>query len=246
MHATTRLARTRFVQHSVRLVFGVLSAAGIAAGPSYGAFGPKTLEVEVQHREDPLAIIRVTVAGKDILCGLQTTALERQPVVAFQAGDDWLRNTTIYLLNRTNKPIVFAQIVVDFPETDDGSAARPQWGSRITMGLLPAAVAYSGSTGKPLYQDPEQKPLLLGPGETRPVSLGGYIERIQGDVENCMPFDQVTRVLVRRSWVVFEDLMEWDGQYSAWEPANLGRWKKLAPGFFPGRPFWPPKPRQEQ
>lgn len=105
------------------IAFGLLVVA--AVWPNLGvvaAFAAeKVIEVEPQHRNDAVAITKVTLGSAEVQCGLVLSPAEIQPVTPIQAGDDWLQNVTIYLLNRTNKTIVEGQIVLVFPETGDGS-----------------------------------------------------------------------------------------------------------------------------
>ncbi|HEY3826339.1 MAG TPA: hypothetical protein VGL82_17360, partial [Bryobacteraceae bacterium] len=62
----------------------------------------------------------VSAASRSPSRGLRQTLTTLQPIVPFEWNEDWLQNTTLYLLNRTNKTIVFGQIGLWFPETGDG------------------------------------------------------------------------------------------------------------------------------
>jgi hypothetical protein len=166
---------------------------------------------------------------------------EVQPVSPFQAGDDWLANTVVTLLNRTSKTVVAGQLILVFPETGDGSIQKPLRVYNISLGRLPASVAFSGSTGKPISQPPAAQPLSFAPGQTLAIHIGDSIAGIVASVAHDMPFPSVTKCIIRRGAFFFDDGMRWYGTgYSVPDPDNAGKFKPMDRRYFPGIPSWPP------
>lgn len=200
----------------------------------------KVIEVEPQHANDAVAITKVTLGNAEVQCGLVLSPTELQPVKPIQAGDDWLQNVTIYLLNRTDKTVVEGQIVLSFPETGDGGSGNPVREFHITFGRLPAAAAYSGRTGQAIVEPPSVQPISFAPGQTLQVRLGDYIDNIKASLDN-LAFTAVTKCVIRRGAFFFGDGMRWfAGGYHVPDPQHPGKFKELDGRYFPGTPTWPP------
>ncbi|MGA2274993.1 MAG: hypothetical protein ABSH00_15665 [Bryobacteraceae bacterium] len=230
--------------------FGLLVGAAAWANPSVASAlaAEKVIEVESQHGSDAVMVTKVTFGNSEVQCGLIVSPTEVQPVTPIEAGDDWLQNLTIYLLNRTNKTIVFGQIALAFPETGDGSPQHPQAVYILTLGRLPESVAFSG-TGQPLRQDPGRQPIWFARGQTLRIRVGDYTEQIRTYVDGVRAsgtpsFTALTKCIIRRSSFVFDDGMRWDGEYSLPDPEHRGKWKRIEGDYFPHDgdryPPWPP------
>lgn len=233
------MARTLRSYPAPKLLSRCAVALAILLGGTAWA-GDKLIQVDGQHRHDAVVITKVTYGNSEVDCGLVVSSTALQPVIPFQAGDDWLQDVTVYLLNRTDKMIVFAQTTLAFPETGDGSFQRPMRVYNVTLGRLPPNAAFSGRTGQPLPQNPNLQAIAFAPGEVLPVHLGDYINQIRTSADN-VPFTALTKLTVRRSFFVFEDGMRWNGgAYSVPDPERPGKWKPLDAAYFPGTPVWPP------
>jgi hypothetical protein len=248
--STKSFRKTRLSELCIsRIGFALLLAA--ARWPAAGAtsasaaqiqqvMGEKLVEVESHHRDDAVAITKVTVGDRELECGLIVSRSEVQPVTPFLAADDWLQTMTIYLYNRTNKTIVAGQIVLGFPETGDGHT-QPQRVYLIDLGRVPEAAAFSGRTGQPIALDPRLKPISFLPGQTLLIHVGDYIDRIRDDVQDLIPLTMITKCAIRRSHFFFDDAMRWDiGGFAVPDPEHPGRFKRLDGNYFPGRKTWPP------
>jgi len=202
----------------------------------------RTVEVETQHNSDAVAITRVTLGDAVLQCGVPDGPASQQPVTPVAAGPGWLSQLTIYLLNRTNKTIVYGSIELWFPETGDGrSPQTPSIVVPITFGIMPPAVAFTGS-GQPLRQ--ENAALVnLAPGQTMAVAVG---PKTFSDIQRNLAArvadpGAITNVVVRRGTFLFSDNMKWNRSYWVPDPQNPGRWLPVADRrFFPGTPVWPP------
>jgi hypothetical protein len=203
----------------------------------------KLVTVETPHRSDPISISRVTVNGTDVSCGLLTASdgyppIVAQPVKPFVAGPDWIQNTAIYVLNRTNKNLAWFQFALVFPETGDGSMQKPLNEFNLTQGRIPAVAAFNGA-GKPLTQANLAKALVFPAGQTLAVNLGDYADAIKATIINVSSAS-VTKMTIRLKSVFFDDGMKWDGSYAIPDPQNAGKFLRQAPMYFPGTPTWPP------
>jgi hypothetical protein len=231
------LRRQRRSKPASVLIFALLTLAH--SGRLFALTADKAIEVERQHRDEPVLINKVTVGATDVQCGMVTSVGDFQPIVPFVAGEDWLSRTSISLLNRTDKAIAFGQVSLVFPETGDGSLQKPLAAYTITFGRIPAVVAFSGK-GRPLTQPSDLSPISFAPGQTLTINVGDYIDLIKGSVVS-MPFAALTKVKIQRSVFIFEDGMKWDGGYSVADAEHPGKWKPVEGRYFPGHPSWPPK-----
>jgi hypothetical protein len=191
---------------------------------------------EIQNVWDAVRITGVSVGTQQIHAGLSGAHGEIKQGTPFQADEDWLKNVSISLTNRTDKPIVCAQLRLWFPDTGDGTAARPMTHYAITVGQRPESSLYHAD-GSIIPSDPTKKALLLAPGEALVIHVGDYIQSIQSTIESLgnMPFSQVTRVNIEPTDFYFSDGMRWVGHfYYTPDPEHPGKYTKLADTYFRG------------
>lgn len=227
---------------------GFVGAASIvlflAASPLNAAMAPRSVEIDPQHRTDAVTITEVDVGTVSVQSGIVIGRGEVQPVTPFQADDDWLNNTSIVLLNRTNKTIVWGQITLAFPETGAGTAGDPQRVAKITVGQLPPTAVVTRA-GQPVAQLPTTRPPLnFGPGQRMTLRLSDYKDQIATALESIKPAGTLTKCRIHLTAFFFEDGLRWDGSYSVPDPERPGKYKQMNGGYFPGTPVWPPKPEQ--
>ena len=179
---------------------------------------------------------QVTVGNTEAPCYWSLCASGKyEPPAAFQAGDDWLKDLTVTLLNRTNKKIVYALIGLGFPQT------QPERAENISLGRIPDNAAFDRQ-GRPLRQEGRQ-PLSLGPGQTLVLNVRDHIGEIEGTLGPALSLP-VTKVTIHLIGCNFEDGMHWNpGSYSVPDPDHPGQWKRMAArSYCPGDRFanWPP------
>ena len=214
-------------------MLGVLVATALAQL----APGEKLLHVNAANRiPDAVMVTNVSVAGKTIECGLWVKwPAVMQPVTPFQAGDDWLRQTTITLFNRTNKTIVYGSVLLQFLDTGDCKSV-PCSTAEIEFGQPPTVDCYDGRTGKPYKPNhPEMPPLAWKPLHALVVRIGDHMDDIErSTLIDRMPVTGVTRVNLFRGPFFFNDGMQWNGTFSVPDPERPGKFKELPFGYFPG------------
>jgi hypothetical protein len=215
---------------------GWSSGRGVSAATPAKSLGTKAVDVDHQYRLDAVTISKVTIADQPIQPGLSSGAREDEAGTPFQANEDWLKNMSISLTNRTDEAIVCAQIQLWFPDTGDGGPGRPVTVYTITVGKRPEWSTYF-KDGSKLQPDPNKKPLLLAAGQTLTIPIADYIDQIQSSVEENISFSKVTRVNIRRFKFYFVGGMTWDDTgFSVPDNAHRGKYTKLAPTYFPGHP----------
>ena len=217
----------------------VLSATSAAA-----ATVSRSIEVDPQHRSDAVLITEVDVGPSSIQCGIVIGPREVQPVTPFPADDDWLKDTRIVLLNRTNKTIAFGQVTLAFPETGTGATASPQKVFTIHLGRLPANVVAVRQGGQPAPQSaPLHSSLSFGPGERITLRLADYTDQLRAAMDG-IPLTALTKCRIHLGSFIFDDGLRWDGTYSLPDPDHPGKFKAMDGRYFPGTPTWPPKAQQ--
>jgi len=248
--------RTLLVTTAVALIFSGWLGWRIlpVAAASGKSLGTKFVDVDaLTTRFDPVRITKVTVEGQEIQPGRSSGAREDAPGMPFQADEDWLKNMSIFIKNRTDKEIVCAEVELVFPDTGDGTEARPVTAYTISVGQRPewSRFVFDGTREelrqldqkKPLDAarmklmplDPSKKPLSLAPGKTMEIRVADYIGEIQSRVEESLSFSQITRVDIERRTFYFENGMRWNaGTYAVPLANHPGYYTNLASGYFPG------------
>lgn len=248
----TKFAASLFAALGCVLVSSVWFAqrAQTTAEAAPPTLGDKIVDLDAQLRSEPVIYTKVTFGNQEIQPGIFTGPGDREiyPGTPFQADENWLKNLSISLLNRTNKEIVRAELDIDFPDIGDGSASRPMVVYRLRLGQRPEIDSFT-SRGQKLPPEPGKQPLSFVSGQTLILYLADYADEIQACAEGgCggigIPFAQVTRIAVRRSQFYFADGMSWN--VSGWgipDPQRPGQFKYMQRGrYFPGNPSqnWPP------
>ncbi len=209
----------------------------IVAALAQLAPGEKLLRMmEADRIPDAVMTTNVSVAGRTIECGLWIKPhAVLQPVAPFQAGDDWLRQTTVTVFNRTNKTIVYGSLIMHFPDTGDCRTA-PCAGATIEFGQIPVVDAYDARTGKPYKPNhPEMAPLDWKPLQPLVVRIGDHMDDIERSyLSKLMPVTEVTQVNLSRGVIFFNDGMKWNGTFSLPDREHPGKFKELPYRYFPG------------
>ncbi len=206
--------------------------------------GKRVSVMDVSQITDAVMISNVSVAGKTVECGLFIEPpIVIQPVTPFEAAGDWLRQTTISLINRTSKTIVFAEINLHFLDTGD-CRTLPCVGVQLRLGRTPAVDAYDGRTGRPLRPETPDRPTLdWKPEQTIVVHVSDYLPEIEEDLADFLPVMSVRNVNVYRGVFYFDDGIQWSlARYSVPDPEHPGKFKELPADYFPGKRGrnWPP------
>jgi len=219
----------------VTAVFVALACSLVLSGwpATPGTLGTKTVDIDRQYSLDAVTIAKVTVAGQQIQPGISGVRQEESGT-PFQADEDWLKNMSISLLNRTDKVIVCAQVQFAFPDTGDGSPAQPITTYTITVGQRPESSLHYAD-GSRIPPNASKKALLLAPGQTLVIPVTDSIDAIQSRIEETTLFSKVTRVNIRRYMLYFVDGMRWDSSgYQVPDSDHPGHYTRLAPTYFPG------------
>jgi hypothetical protein len=210
----------------------------IAAAPARAAQAERQIDCGVPVSNYAVVVVKVTLGDTVVPCYGEHGPPNRmgpfQPAPPFQADDDWLRNVTIYLFNRTNKNIVWAQLRMGFPQTGDGlTTATAQRTFSMALGRRPAVANLDPHTGQPM--PPEGTPLSFAAGQTLPIRLGDYSDEIRNHIRDVLPAP-VTKITFSWGFFIFEDGMSWSptAQFGVPDPDRPGYWKSMPFDYFPG------------
>ncbi len=188
----------------------------------------------------PVWITKVEI-GNQFLLNIQDTYNSPLPgeIVrgqSFIAGNDWLKNMNIYVINRAELPVAWLSIALKFPQTGNGSRSQPVWIYNIQMGRMPDVDAVSGRTGKPFPPDLlGSKFLGLQPGGGLTIHVADYMDKIEAYLKTAMPASAVSQVDVWVDVCLFETGLRFSGgAFSRPDPEHPGQWI-----YFPTRQFFP-------
>lgn len=141
----------------------------------------KVVEKHFALQTDPIEVIQPKIKTKAVKLG-----------EAFEGESDWLEYTTFKIKNKSDRPITFFHIELDFPETKaTGSIMMHQ----LLVGQRPD---FKSSLNNPS--------LYLKPGETIEISLKSEHNEIKRLIEIKYPsVENINKLVVRTGDVMFED-----------------------------------------
>jgi hypothetical protein len=212
----------------------------------------RTVYIGRQTRMYPVTVERVTVGDQVIQTGVMGGPRVLRSGTPFQANNDWLKNMSIVLKNRTDKNIDWAQIYVSVPDAAEG-LTKTLANYQIQLGKIPANDFFTHRDGTLSPHESGGSPLSFAPGQTLVIKLADHFDELQSSVEAFMPLEQVTQISIEPHYFFFKDGMRWDGAQIAFgipDPNQPGKFTNMDRGkYFPGDPFqnWPPAdaPSQE-
>ena len=237
---TTTLAGLACLLSSTWLCSRIAPAA--AANPQQET--DRMVYINPQNSMQPVSIEKVTVGELVIQLGVKEIGWrDEQRGIPFQANDDWLKNMSIVVKNRTDEAIVWAGFKLYFPDSGDGRSS-PVMVRTITLGQVPEIDSFT-SHGEKIPSEPSKRALLLAPGQTLVIQLSDYIDEVQSFVEGTLSWSQVKKVWIAPARFFFVDGMRWDSLYGFGvpDPNRPGQFTNLDRGhYFPGNPSqnWPP------
>jgi hypothetical protein len=157
---------------------------------------------KLTYRNEPLELLEIKLSEKPI-------KLEEKAV----AEGDWLKKLSLKLKNSSAKTIVFAEIALDFPETE---TARGVMSYRLRLGNNPAS------------QNNFRAPLRLGPRETVTVSVEGEYEKLKQFLGDAHPVTAINDATVGLVFVAFDDGTGWsEGETVKPDPNNPRRYVNI-------------------
>jgi hypothetical protein len=213
-----------------------------AANPSQDI--DRRVYISPQTSMDPVSIEKITVGDHLIHAGVKAVGWrDEQSGTPFQANDDWLKDMSIVVKNRTDKVIVWAGITFYFPDTGDGHST-PVTMHSITLGQMPEIDSFS-NRGQKYPPETDKQPLFLAPGQTLVIRVADHVDAMQSFVEERFAWSQVTRVWIAPFRFFFADGMRWDNLsgFGVPDPNHPGQFTNMDRGrYFPGNPSqnWPP------
>lgn len=133
---------------------------------------------------------------------------------SFDAEPDWVKNLSFKLESISDKPIIFLQVNVNFPET------------RLTGNLMSYGISFGQRPDSKFKQ--HNKPMRLMPSETLEISLENEKDRIYKFVNERQPIESIQKVELEIGFVIFEDKTAWTaGTFLRQDPNNPDRYKPI-------------------
>lgn len=182
---------------------------------AFAAPGAKSVHLEIYTDPDPVRIVRVLYKDQDVTPRGIYHSWDGMP---FQGDDDWLKDITVVLRNTSNRVIVAASIMIDFPETGKGVPGSPVLAEVLPMGRWPDHALYRPDGGK---IDPGPiEPLTWKPGQTLEFPIAPVYERALATIRSKTPLTNVTTCWVRLGSFYFPDATRW-AAHRFYKPADV-------------------------
>jgi hypothetical protein len=195
----------------------------------------KTVIVDPPHRNDPIEVVKVLIAGKAAVAGEPSTddlrwwpdggympRHEARVAYRLPADDTWLGTLSFVLRNRTAQKIASLDIMVLLPQE------RMKTASEFSFGQLPTAVAYSAD-GKPIVQTRE--PIAFRPCGEMTFALAD--DQVGLSRLNAQPLPAASQVLVLFRVCLEEGLSWMEYAYLRHDPERPGQWVPTTSPYFP-------------
>lgn len=191
----------------------VLTAISIVAGYLIGLSVENSI-VNVQAQSEKKTIkLANTIKPQLKITEVKVKQKDRKFNESFDAESDWVKNLSFKLESISDKPIVYLQANVNFPET------------RLTGELMSYTVIFGQLPGSEIKN---RKPMLLMPGEFLEVSLDKEKDRLYKFVNERQPIESIQKVELEIGFIVFEDKTAWSaGSFTRQDPDNPNRYKPI-------------------
>jgi hypothetical protein len=167
----------------------------------------KTVHLFPTNPHDAVAIVRVMKGNTEI-----------QPSVAFEAGDDWLKEISVVVRNVSPSKIVYVSIDAHLPESGAGTQDSPRVAAGNSVGQKPEHAMYSALTGQRRHEAPRDS-INLEPGKELvvPIVSQSDYDNIRSLIQARQPLADVRKCEVWVTTVFFADGTKWaSGAY--WRP----------------------------
>ena len=180
---------------------------------------PKFVEIQPDIPCEAARVVKVTVGTQDVTPGFRRPH-HGPSGPPFQAGDDWLKDMTFTIRNRSTRTLVELAWAASFPETEATGYVITQ---HFDLGRVPENAAYTRE-GNKLIQGSRQS-LDLHPGQEIMISLMPYADDIRKLLEQRQPFSTIHTCFISVHAGYFADGMQWVlADYNVPDPSH--------PGFF--------------
>ena len=184
----------------------------------------KYVDIEPNWPPEAARVVKVTVGKRVVTPGFFNRKLPPSGV-PFQAGDEWLKELTFTIKNRSSKTLVTLYMDVAFPETIEQFGYEV--GQPIKFGRRPEL------DGWPRDEDSNQ-PLDFRPGQEIVISFAPYADQIRKQIEERQPFSTITRCFINVHTGYFADGMVWIlSHYDVPDPGHPGKWKSVDVSEYP-------------
>jgi hypothetical protein len=180
----------------------------------------KTIHLWPSHKNAPVEVVKVMKGTTEI-----------QPDVAFEAGDDWLKEISVSLRNVSPSKIVFVSVDAHLPETGEGTQKNPTVAAGNSVGQEPEQAMYSALTGQRRHEAAGE-PINLEPGSELVIPIIGErdYEGIKSLIEAKHAVSGVRKCEIWVTTVYFADGTKWAaGIY--WRPDERQTGKYLRMRF---------------
>jgi hypothetical protein len=189
--------------------------------------GKKYVDVEQDSPRFAARVVKVTVGNQIVIPG-EFRPHKGPSGVPFQAGDDWLKELTFTIKNRSSKTFVWLHFGVAFPDTlaacSESITGECQTGWSMELGRIPENAAYTPE-GKKLNQGSRQ-PIDFRPGQEMEISLAPYADELRRRIEERQPFSTISRCFINVNLGYFEDGMMWSlADYNVPDPSHYPWYK---------------------
>lgn len=195
-----------------RYAFAFVCVCVAAFGVAGGAFTSRLVQSSQEGRIR--SVVKKFTAPNDPLA--ITVEWNHRPMNfgdKIDGDDDWLRTISLKFKNVSAKPIVFATIDFDFPET---TSSGPIMSYQIHLGQRPG---FPSAGGDPLY---------LRPNETYELQLSTQYDFVERFVKHRHQMSDIHRATIGTRLVIYEDMTGWSlGDAIRVDPANPKRYIPL-------------------
>ena len=188
------------------IVFGCLIGVGI------NRWTPDA-QAQQENSQDGSKIVKLSYSRKPIIKISQLKVGEKTKNLgeSFDEDENWLKNLSFKLENKSGKRIVYLQVNVNFPET------------RATGNLMSFPIVFGQFPGIPNHS--KNPPFLLNPDNSIEVELSKDYDELAKFINGRSPIKSMRKVELEIGFVIFDDKTAWSaGAYSRQDPNNPKRY----------------------
>jgi hypothetical protein len=190
-----------------------LFAGAVVLGYSIGlGINGWTLDVQAgqETKQDNEKVVKLAYSHKPIIKISEPKVSEKAVKFgeSFDEDENWLKNLSFKLENKSGKPIIYMELSVNFPET------------RATGNMMSYGVTVGQRPGLEIHRNKTQ--LLWKPNDNLGVSLKNEYGKLTKFINGRQSINSIKKVELEIGLIVFEDKTAWAGEFMKEDPNKPG------------------------
>lgn len=148
--------------------------------------------------------------------------------------DHWLRHLKLIMRNVSSKTIVYAYVMINYPETGRSTPLSPTFATPLSLGKVPDVALYrpDGSPTKVSAVSAKAEPVSIPSGGMMTFTVKETETQDDQAVATQLAGGSLNKVNITLRMVYFSDDSKWEWETYFAPPTSPGHWTKASPEEF--------------